>query len=278
MSTMTAQPLQARAAREYLPESDGKPMAETDSHRKLMMGLLEGLEDFFRDDPLVYVSGNIFFYYLDEDGERQSVSPDVMVIRGVPKKNRRYYKLDDEGRVPEVIIELMSRSTKLEDLGSKKVLYASLGVREYFVFDPLKEVSSTMLRGFRLEQGEYTPMVGARLRSEALGLELLVENESLRLFDPLSKKYLRTHEEAEAAYREAEGRIVIEAAARRLAEVSAEEEATARRKAEALATQEAAARRNAEALAAQESAARKKLEAELQSLREALARAQSQQN
>lgn len=253
-------------------------MAETDSHRKLMMGLLEGLEDFFRDDPLVYVSGNIFFYYLDEDGERQSVSPDVMVIRGVPKKNRRYYKLDDEGRVPEVIIELMSRSTKLEDLGSKKVLYASLGVREYFVFDPLKEVSSTMLRGFRLEQGEYTPMVGARLRSEALGLELLVENESLRLFDPLSKKYLRTHEEAEAAYREAEGRIVIEAAARRLAEVSAEEEATARRKAEALATQEAAARRNAEALAAQESAARKKLEAELQSLREALARAQSQQN
>ncbi len=264
MSAITAQPLLARAEREHLPESDGKPMAETDRHRKQLIELLNSLEDFFRDDPFVYVTGNIFFYYLDEDGERRSVSPDVMVIRGVPKKNRRYYKLDEEGRAPEVIIELMSRSTKLEDLGSKKVLYASLGVREYFVFDPLKEVSSTALRGFRLEQGEYTAMHGARLHSEALGLELAAENEVLRLYDPLSKKYLRTHEESEAAYREAEGRVRIEAAARRLAEVSAE--------------QEAAARRNAETLAAQEAEARKKIEAELQTLREAFARAQARKN
>lgn len=264
MSTLAAKPLQARAVREHLPESDGKPMAETDRHRNQMIELLDGLDDFYRDDPLIYVTGNTFLYYLDEDGERQSVSPDVMVIRGVPKKERRYYKLDDEGHTPEVIIELMSRSTKLEDLGSKKVLYASLGVREYFVFDPLKEVSSAALRGFRLEQGEYTPMLGSHLRSEVLGLELIVENEVLRLYDPLSKKYLRTHKESEAAYREAEGRVVIEAAARRLAELSAE--------------QASAAQRKAEALAAQETEARKKLEAELQTLREALTRAQVQKH
>lgn len=250
MSAIITPTPHARSAREYLPESDGKPIAETDRHRKQMTGLLDGLEDFFRDDPHVYVTGNIFFYYLDEDGERQSVSPDVMVIRGVPKKNRRYYKLDDEGRAPEMIIELMSRSTKLEDLGSKKVLYAGLGVREYFVFDPLKEVSGIALRGFRLEEGEYVAMSGARMHSEMLGLDLVVEQEVLRLYDPISKKYLRTHEEAEAAYRDAEGRVVIETAARQLAEV----------------------------LAAQEMSKRKKLEAELESLREALARVQSQQN
>ncbi len=203
-------------------------MAETDRHRKQMIAILDALEDFFRDDPFVYVTGNIFFYYLDEVGERQSVSPDIMVIRGVPKKDRRYYKLDDEGQAPEVIIELLSRSTKLEDLGSKKVLYAGFGVREYFVFDPLKEVLSTPLRGFRLENGEYVSMVGTRLRSEALGLDLTVENDELRLYDPRTKKRLRTYEESEAAYRDAEFRFIREAGARRFAEAKVEQEAEAR--------------------------------------------------
>ena len=41
------------------PTSDGKPMAETDLHRDLMIALIETLKWWFADDPDVYVSGNL---------------------------------------------------------------------------------------------------------------------------------------------------------------------------------------------------------------------------
>ncbi len=186
---------------EYLPESDGKPMAETDLHRELMIYLLFALKEYFRNDPQVYVTGNIFLYYLDEAGERQSVSPDVFVVRGVEKKHRRIYKMDDEGKAPDVVFELTSPKTKMEDLGNKKYIYAKLGVREYFLFDPYGETLQPPLRGFRLEGGDYVPMVGARLVSDVLGLELCVEERKLRFYDRKTGERLRSAEESEAERR-----------------------------------------------------------------------------
>jgi Uma2 family endonuclease len=179
-------------------------MAETDVHRKQMIGVLDCLEERYRSDPDVYVTGNIFLYFIDEEGERQPISPDIFVVRGVEKKDRRIYNLEVEGKAPDVVIELTSRHTKVEDLGNKKVIYANLGVREYFLFDPLNETLPTPLRGFRLEGSEYIPMGGTRLRSEVLGLELVVEEGHLRLYDVQTGERLRTHEEAEADRRAAE--------------------------------------------------------------------------
>ena len=59
----------------YLPESDGKPMAETDVHRSQMVELLDCLEEYYRADPRVYVTGNIFLYFRNPEGERQAISP-----------------------------------------------------------------------------------------------------------------------------------------------------------------------------------------------------------
>jgi len=182
---------------EYLPESDGKPMAETDLHREQMIYLLEALNEYFRSDPQVYVTGNIFLYYLDENGERQSVSPDVFVVRGVEKKTRRIYKIDDEGKAPDVVFELTSHKTKVEDFGTKRFIYATLGVSEYYLFDPYGEALQPPLRGYRLEGGDYVPMVGSRLRSEKLGIDLVVEDRWLRLYDRKTGERLRTYGEAE---------------------------------------------------------------------------------
>jgi len=189
---------------ERLPESDGKPMAETDAHRKHMVDLLDVLEEYFRDDPNVYVTGNIFLYYRDEIKERQSISPDIFVVRGVKKKERRIYNLDVERKAPDMIIELTSQKTKAEDLGTKRFIYASLGVREYFIFDPTGETIRPTLRGFRLEVGEYVPITRMPLRSEALGLELRVEQNRLRLYDAKTGERLRTHSESETERRNAE--------------------------------------------------------------------------
>src|SRR5437764_10284646 len=60
------------------PTSDGKPMGETDWHRKLMNLLIEMLEDFFASQR-VYVSGNLLLFY-EQGNRRRHVSPDVFVV------------------------------------------------------------------------------------------------------------------------------------------------------------------------------------------------------
>jgi len=204
-----------------LPDSDGKPMSETDRHRNNTIGALNPLEEFFRSYPDVYVTGNIFVYYPDEAGKIRQVSPDIFIVRGVPKHERRYYRVDKEGKAPEVVIELTSRKTKRIDQVTKPAIYAYLGVKEYFLFDPYKETMTTCLRGFRLQDGAYVrmpdkpsllkaklskdqPLEG--LKSEVLGLELRVEEGQLRLYDPKLGERLRTHKESEADRRAAEAR------------------------------------------------------------------------
>jgi len=210
---------------ELLPESDGKPIAESDTHRDQLFDLLNSLDDHFRDNPKAYITGNLFLHYLDENKQRKSITPDIFVVLGVEKKLRRYYQLDLEGKAPDVVIELTSNETQIEDFGDKREIYAWMGVREYFVFDPLEDYLRPPLRGFRLDDGDYSPMMGARLHSEALGLDLVVEQGRLRLFDPKSRQYLLTHEESEAARRVAEAKT-------KAAEGKAEQEAAAREAAE----------------------------------------------
>lgn len=233
-------------------------MAETDIHRDLMIALLHALKGYYREHSLVYVSGNIFIYYRDEAGSLQSVSPDIFVAFGVEKKDRRIYKLEEEGKAPEVVIELTSANTKVEDLVAKYYIYARIGVREYFLFDPYSEALHTKLRGFRLEGGEYTPMHGTSLHSEVLGLELRVEDSLLRLYNPKTGERLRNPEETEIALR-------LEKTVRQAAEDKAEDESVARQAAEAKAAEESAARQAAEDKIAA-------AEAEIARLREQLAK------
>jgi len=217
----------------HFPESDGKPMAETDKHRKQMIALLNALEEYYQPEAEIYVTGNILVHYHDEAGEWKFLAPDIIVVKGVEKKDRGSYVIEDEGKAPDFIIELVSPSSKVEDFGNKRVIYAGWGVKEYFLFDPTGELFSGPLRGYRLEGNEYVPMMGARLHSEVLELDLVVERGRLRLYDRQIDKYLLTHEESEAARRAAEAKAAEEATARQVAEAKTAEEATARQAAEA---------------------------------------------
>ena len=142
------------------PESDGKPVGETDVHRREILHTIETLERHFRDAPDIYVSGNLMFYY-EEGNPSAVVSPDVFVVKGVRKGLRRTYKLWEEGVAPCVVIEMTSRSTRLEDKGNKRALYALLGVREYFLFDPLGEYLKPPLQGFTLVDSRATAGLSA---------------------------------------------------------------------------------------------------------------------
>src|SRR4029453_1070768 len=65
----------------HYPESDGKPMAETDIHLDLMFDLIASPAYHFRDARDVYVSGNLLLYY-EEGNPGASVAPDVFVLPG----------------------------------------------------------------------------------------------------------------------------------------------------------------------------------------------------
>ena len=114
----------------HYPESDGQPLAESDIHCDQLMNLRASLKEFFRAMMDVYVTGNLLLYYVEGDARRR-VAPDVFVVRGVPKRDRKTYKLWEEGKGPDVVIEITSDSTQDEDLGKKFRLYEqTLGVQE----------------------------------------------------------------------------------------------------------------------------------------------------
>jgi len=179
------------------PESDGKPMGETDCHRdEIGHYAIDVLDDHFRDDPDVYVSGNNFIYYTK--GEPQDVvSPDCYVVRGVEKRRRRTFKVWEENAArPSFVLEVTSRSTRREDMGDKMAKYRDdLGVREYFIFDPFAEWIPEKLRGYTLRKGVYEPLNPAkngRIPSRELGLEVAVSGGHLRFFEPKARAPLPT--------------------------------------------------------------------------------------
>jgi Uma2 family endonuclease len=195
-------------------------LGETDIHRQEILDAIAALTEYYRLEAQTYVAGNLMFYY-EEGNPRASLSPDVFVVRGIPKGLRRTYKLWEEGRAPDMVIEVTSRSTRREDMQHKRTLYARIGVQEYFLYDPLAEYLKPPLQGFRLEAGQYAPIAPAddgSLRCAALGLRLSIENQRLRLTDEATGEPLQRPAEVAAALRSEAAARQAEAAARSVAE------------------------------------------------------------
>lgn len=253
------------------PETDGEPMAESDRQRDWMIFLIKALQMYYANLSNVYVSGNLMMYYVEGD-MRSSIAPDVFVVFGVAKETRDTYLVWKEGKGPDVVIEITSRTTRKRDQGEKPVIYRDLGVREYFQYDPTGDYLFPALQGLRLDaNGNYEPIAPRThngffvLVSEVLGLELHLDKLLLRLYDPANQNYLLSYEEAEEARRRAETRVRAEEEARRQAEARAE---VAEARAQVAEAREAEARRREEEVRQQAENQIKALEAELRRLRQ----------
>lgn len=208
----------------HYPETDGKPMGETDDHRKEIVRHIELLEDYYQGQN-VYVSGDLLVYYVQGD-PRKYVVPDAFVVKNLAPKNRRIYRIWIEGKVPDVVIETTSRKTRRKDTQVKPGLYARLGVKEYFLFDPLGEYLDPPLQGYRLAGDEYERIEAdddGALDSEELDLQLRIQDGHLQFVRRDTGKRLLTRDE----------RIRQEAAARQREAERADREAEARQAAEA---------------------------------------------
>ncbi len=164
-------------------------MAETGIHVNVIMCLHSSLRSLLRDyrgRENFYIASDMNLYY--EQGNPRAVkAPDTMLIEGVDGSyERRSWKVWLEGAVPSVVFEITSEGTWGEDWGNKRELYASLGIEEYFIFDPLEEYLRPSLVGFTLRDAEYQemePNENDTLYSRQLDAYLGRRDLYLRLFD-----------------------------------------------------------------------------------------------
>lgn len=191
------------------PESDGKPMAETERHFREILKNFSLLEHYFANTPDVYVLGDMLMYYVEGDPTK-SIAPDIFVSFGIGRKERRIYKIWEEGKPPDFVLEFASKKTYHNDLTDKKQLYADIGIKEYFLYDVDALYLPSLLMGFRLSNGEYIEIPtneDGGIHSESLALEFHLLNDGFGIYDPSTEKWLKSAaEEAEERADEAEER------------------------------------------------------------------------
>ncbi|HWE61654.1 MAG TPA: Uma2 family endonuclease [Chloroflexota bacterium] len=212
------------------PDSDGLPMADNEINPEQMIDLIlpgkQALEPRGH-----HVGGNLLMYYDSFDG-RKHLSPDVFVALDVDPAPRASWKTWVEGKFPEVVFEIASPSTRDRDIGEKVSLYGALGAREYYIFDPARQLDPPF-RGYLLQGGRVALLpnpTGRRIISPLLELELRVVEDRLRLIDPetdapylLPLEALARAKEAMLAQREAEQRAAAAEARATAAEARLQE-------------------------------------------------------
>ena len=142
-----------------LPETDGQPI-DSDWHRMAMTLLIELARYVLRHHKTGYVAGNMRLYYsLQQARNKDFPGPDFFYVKAAdPEKLRDKWEVWEENNLyPDVIIELLSPSTRSKDLGNKKRIYEQeFHTREYFAYDPAKQT----LLGWRLSPltNRYEPI------------------------------------------------------------------------------------------------------------------------
>ncbi|MCB2263403.1 MAG: Uma2 family endonuclease [Candidatus Thiosymbion ectosymbiont of Robbea hypermnestra] len=158
-----------------LPCCDGVPM-ETQRHKLQMDLLIDTMDTWLAQRSDGYVSGNMFVYFSAAQMYNQDFKgPDVFVVLDVPKRERKSWVVWEEGgKTPDVVIELLSDSTRKIDKREKKQIYQDrLRVPEYFWYDPFDPEDWA---GFALRDGVYEELkrdAQDRFISQRLGLAMV---------------------------------------------------------------------------------------------------------
>ncbi|OCR02188.1 hypothetical protein BCD67_06090 [Oscillatoriales cyanobacterium USR001] len=164
-------------------ESD-EPEMESSLHYIQLALLVACLEWRWRDRNDFFIGANLTVYYSEQQlRNRDFRGPDFFLVRNTQKHPRRSWVVwEEDGKYPDLIIELLSDSTARVDRKEKKILYQNrFRTPEYFWFDP----EDLEFAGFRLIGQHYQAIVAnqsGRLWSEVLGLYLGIYDRKLRYF------------------------------------------------------------------------------------------------
>jgi len=139
---------------------DGEPL-ESNRHRIAMNVLIRSLQQAWADRQDFYTGGNMFIYYSSEQARNRDFrGPDFFAVLDVDGTRERqgWVVWEENGRYPDVIVELLSDSTAEVDKGTKKNIYERVfKTPDYFVFDPFEPNS---LQGWHLDANQrYQPLM-----------------------------------------------------------------------------------------------------------------------
>jgi len=174
-----------------------EPPVDSEIHLRQLILLLTCLDRLWRNRTDYYAAADMSVYYSpNRTKARDFRGPDFFVVLGTKKRQRNSWTVWEEGKYPDLIVEILSDTTADEDRGPKKELYqTTFGTAEYFWFDP----NSLEFAGFRLVAGQYeaiAPNANGWRWSDCLQLFLGVREGKLRYFTPNGDLVL-TPEEAE---------------------------------------------------------------------------------
>jgi Uma2 family endonuclease len=178
----------------FYPESDGKPMADNSVQWDWMVMIVEELKELF-DETTVTVAGNMFWYPV-EGNPKIVVAPDAYVIFGRPDVDRGSYKQwEEDGIAPQVVFEVLSPANTPSEMEDKREFYEHYGVEEFYIVDPYEESIQGFIRSGDelLSVEEMDGFVSPRL-----GVRFELGQNSLTLFDPSGRQFVRRKDRVRA--------------------------------------------------------------------------------
>jgi Uma2 family endonuclease len=165
MSVLT--PVANEAAIVY-PESDGQPMSDNTLQFQWIVTIQGGLDALFRDNPNVFVAGDLLWYPV-EGAPKIRAAPDAMVVFGRRKEYRgSYLQWREDNIPPQVVFEVQSPGNSFAELLDKFQFYERYGVEEYYLYDPEARLLSGWQRSGAVLQrvpqmdGWTSPRLGTR--------------------------------------------------------------------------------------------------------------------
>ncbi len=177
-----------------------EPPLDTHRHLEELIILLTSLNRFWSDRTDFFAAGNMTVYYSSKQRKNEELrGPDFFVVLDTERRERKSWVVwEEDGKYPNVIIEVLSDSTSSVDKNKKKLLYQNVWrTRDYFWFHPY----TLEFKGFTLVGRNYVeiePNAQSWLWSDELQLYLGVFNERLRFFTPEGELVLTPEEEADA--------------------------------------------------------------------------------
>jgi Uma2 family endonuclease len=195
------------------PDCDGNPIAENTLQFDWIVTIKGGLDALFKDDPDVFVAGDLLWYPVEGDNKTRT-APDAMVVFGRPKGPRGSYKQWEENNVaPQVVFEVLSPGNRSGEMAQKLAFYQDFGVEEYYQYDPDREARPGRrkpLRGWLRSKNqlvEVPSMLGFVSPRTKIRFELGRGKDALTIYRPDGMPFIgfvENQERAEIAERNAQ--------------------------------------------------------------------------
>ncbi len=169
------------------PDSDGQPMADNTKQFRWIVTIQGGLDALFRDNPDVFVAGDLLWYPVEGDN-KSCQAPDILVVFGRPKGDRGSYKQWVENNIPiQVVFEILSPGNRFAAMIKKFKFYEHYGVEEYYIYDP----DAGELSGYLRADEELKPIEEiAGFVSPRLGVKFELIDGELQIYRPDGQKFL----------------------------------------------------------------------------------------